>query len=113
MAANQADRHELGRTGEEIASNLVGGKKTPHKAPFDVVDFSLGYAYEVEAMSGLGKDLKIHISNGSYAKKVAFAKKYRLAMLLIVVVIHSPYHIEIYQGDLVQSVRVGQLKKIR
>jgi len=112
MAMNQVERHSLGRTGEEIANGLVGGKVTAHKAPFDIVDFQMGYAYEVKSMSGASKDLKIHISDESMKRKTRFAKKYGLTMLLIAVVIYRPDRIEVYEGTLVRSVRVSQMRRV-
>ena len=76
MAATQVERHELGRSGEVIANGIVGGKTTKHKAPFDVVDFQMGMAYEVKSMSGLSKDLKIHIGKESITRKRSFARNY-------------------------------------
>ena len=48
----------------------------------------------------------------NYARKVAFAKRYGLRMVLVAVIIYSPEQIEIYTGELKQSVRVNQLKKL-
>ena len=109
MAAQQAERHELGRNGEAVAKQVLGGKTTKHKAPFDLIDFSAGYAYEVKTMTGFGKDNKIHIANASMARKEAWAKEYNLKMVLVAVVIYSPSHVEIYQSELKQSMRVRQM----
>jgi len=112
MAAEQEKRHELGRTGEELVNGLIHGQKTAHKAPFDIVDFTLGYAYEVKAMSGMSRDLKIHISDNSMARKQAFAEMYNLRMVLVAVVIHDPTHVEIYSGELKQSLRISQMLRV-
>lgn len=112
MAANQTERHKLGRKGEGIARKMLGGKATKHTAPFDVVDFASGYAYEVKSMSGLSKDMKIHISDASMERKVKFATEYGLMMMLIAVVIYSPNHVETYRTGLKQCVRVNQMERI-
>lgn len=112
MKNTQAERHELGRLGETIAKANLGGRITNHKAPLDLVDFTIGIGYEVKAISGMSKDLKIHIADKSFARKRAFAKKYGLKLLLIAVVIYSPEHIEIYRSTLKQSVRISQMKRI-
>ena len=111
-AMNQTQRHALGRKGEAIVQKITKGKKTAHKAPFDVVDFENGIAYEVKAMSNLGKDLKIHITEKSLARKIEFADFYGLEMMLVVVVIHGPGQFELYWGRIQTSVRLGQLIKV-
>ena len=113
MAVNQLDRHQIGRAGEQIVARLNGGTTTKHKAPFDIVDFNLGIAYEVKAMSGLGIDLKIHISDSSMHRKKKFAHKYGLKAVLIAVVIFDPDTVKIYRSKLRQSIRVSQMKEIR
>jgi len=112
MAANQTDRHQLGRAGEQAIARITGGTITKHKAPFDIVDFNLGIAYEVKAMSGLGIDLKIHISDHSLARKKKFIRKYGLKAVLIAVVIFDPDTVKVYRGKLRQSVRVSQMKEV-
>lgn len=112
MAAQQIERHKLGRKGERIVAKLVNGKTTNHTAPFDVVDFASGKAYEVKSMSALSKDLKIHISDHSYERKVKFAKQYKLKMVLIAVVVYNEETVEVYSGKLKQSVRINQMKRI-
>jgi len=112
MAMNQTHRHQLGRAGEKVISKLLGLKTTDHKAPFDVVDFNLGIAYEVKAMSNLGADLKIHITDSSMKRKKAFARKYRLKALLIAVVIIDQDTVKVYRSSLKNSVRVNQMKEM-
>lgn len=112
MTGNQIERHELGRLGERVANATLGGKITNHKAPLDVVDFTAGYGYEVKAISGLSKDLKIHITEKSIARKRAFARKYGLKLMLIAVVIYDPDRIEMFKGTLKQSMRINQMRKI-
>lgn len=113
MAYNQTERHNLGREGEEVVNGLVGGRKTCHKAPFDVVDFNMGIAYEVKTMSGLSKDLKIHISDPSMARKLTFVREYGLKMVLMAVVIYSPDKVEVYKRELVQCVRISQMTRVQ
>ena len=109
----QEEKHQLGRKGEELILRLKGGTITKHKAPFDIVDFNLSIAYEVKAMSGLGIDLKIHISKESMARKRGFARRYGLKAILVAVVIFDPDHIKIYKSRLRQSIRISQMKEVR
>ena len=113
MAMNQADRHRLGRLGEDTVARLTGGNQTAHKAPFDVVDFGSGIAYEVKAMSGFSRDLKIHISDQSMHRKKAFTRKYGLKAILLAVVIYDEDTVKVYKGKLRSSVRVNQMKEIK
>lgn len=113
MAENQTIKHKLGRLGEAIAAKLTGGKTTPHKAPFDVVDFQAGIAYEVKTMSGLSKDLKIHISDSSMKRKRSFARQYGLKAILLAVVIYDEDTVKVYKSSLRQSIRVSQMKELK
>ena len=108
----QERKHQLERKGEELILRLNGGKLTSHKAPFDIVDFNLGIAYEVKAMSGLGLDLKIHISLFSMRRKRSFARRYGLKAILIAVVIFDSNNIKVYKSRLRQSIRVNQMREI-
>lgn len=92
---------------------LTGGSQTKHKAPFDVVDFSSGIAYEVKAMSGLSKDLKIHICESSMKRKRSFARQYGLKAILIAVVIYDENTVKVYKGSLKSSVRISQMKEMK
>ena len=112
MAMNQKARHQLGRIGEAIIARLNGGNTTTHKAPFDIVDFNQGVAYEVKAMSSLSKDLKIHISDSSMKRKKAFAKEYGLKAILIAVVITDEDNVKVYKSALKQSIRINQMKAV-
>lgn len=109
----QERRHQLGIKGEEFILRLNGGKLTSHKAPFDIVDFNLGLAYEVKTMSGLGLDLKIHIKNSAMNRKRSFARRYGLKAILIAVVIFDPDNVKVYRSRLRQSVRVNQMREVR
>ena len=108
----QCRKHKLGRKGEKIAAKIVGGKKTTHKAPFDIVDFAQGFAYEVKTMSAWSKDLKVSMASKSYESKLAFAAEYGVEPILIVVVVHSPKEVEVYSAPLRQRIRVNQMEKI-
>ena len=115
MATYQTRRHKLGRLGEKVVARIVHGETTTHKAPFDVVDFTNNYAYEVKTMSGLSVDLKIHISQDSIDRKRKFLDQYPdLKPVLIAVVIYSPSDIQIYRwhGGLIKSVRVSQMFRV-
>ena len=112
MAAYQTKRHRLGRTGERIISKLLNCKRTSHKAPFDIVDFQARIAYEVKTMSGLSRDLKIHISDKSMTNKLKFARDYGLEMVLIAVVVYSPKKAKVYQSKLSQSIRINQMEEL-
>lgn len=109
---SQKEKHELGRKGEKLANGHVNGEITRHKAPFDIVDFDCGYAYEVKSMSGLSMDMKVHISDESMERKVKFAEEYGLSMVLIVVVIYGKDRVEVYRSELVQSIRVCQMDRM-
>jgi hypothetical protein len=113
MAENQKQRHSLGRIGEAIIAKLTGGNTTNHKAPFDVVDFNSGVAYEVKAMSGLSKDLKIHISDSSMKRKKAFAREYHLKPILLAVIIYDEDNVQVYKGSLKSSVRINQMRRLQ
>ena len=80
---------KLGARGEKIAKRLMGGKVTTRTAPFDVVDFQAGVAYEVKSVSSvsLKGTNKIHIEQGSWDRKQAFLEEYGLEGILLVVVI--------------------------
>jgi len=112
MAANQTNRHALGRLGQEIVKAELGGEPTSHKAPFDLVDFNKGIAYEVKTMMA-GTELKIHISKESMSRKRAFLKEYHLKGTLIAVVIHGPDEVNTYTSALKQSKYVSQMKAIK
>jgi len=109
MAQNQSEHHQLGRAGEIIARRVCKGRRTGHKHPFDYVDHFNKIAYEVKTMNGAGADLKVHIENGSYERKLAYAKRYGLKRVLVIIVIHSPHNVDIYTGELKQHVRISKL----
>ena len=112
MASRQGQRHRRGRVGERIAKKALGGDLTCHTAPFDVVDFGTGVAYEVKTVSAMSKDTKVHIGVSSMKRKMEFAEKYGLEPVLVVVVIHGRNDYELYSGELRQHVRPIQLERI-
>jgi hypothetical protein len=63
-------------------------------------------------MSGLSKDLKIHISDSSMKRKLEFSEQYNLNMILLAVVIYSKDNVEVYSGELKQSMRINQMKRV-
>ena len=93
---------KLGARGERIAKKLTGGKVTTRTAPFDVVDFRAGVAYEVKTVSALALkgSNKIHIEQGSWDRKQAFLAEYGLEGLLMVVVIAGPKDVKVYSMPL-------------
>ena len=112
--AESKRRRKLGRFAEKEVQKILGGKLTTEKAPFDVVDFTSGIAYEVKGISALSKDFKVHISKQSMNRKKAFLKKYGLKGVLIVVVIYSQKKVDVYSGELKQHTRINKtLKKIK
>ena len=96
-----------------IARKLVKGRLTAHKAPFDIVDFRNSQAYEVKTVSAATAKLPIHIAAASMERKQAFAKRYNLAMTLIVVVVHGPRRVEVFTGELKCHTAITQLSKIK
>ncbi len=113
MATQQAKRHAIGRTGQTIVQRTLGGEQQTHKAPFDVVDFKMGYAYEVKTMSAFGADLKVHISDESWQRKQDFLATYPgLKGIIIAVVIYTPVKVQLYKGELRRSLRLDQMEKI-
>jgi len=99
--------------GERLAAKLLGLKPTPKLAPFDVVDFSNGYAYEVKTVSALALNgsNKIHISNGAWARKQDFIKTYGVKGELLVVVIYSRDSVSVYRVPLKQHIRISTVIK--
>jgi hypothetical protein len=92
---------------------LLGLKPTPKLAPFDVVDFSNGDAYEVKTVSALALSgsNKIHIEKGAWARKQDFLDEYGLRGHMIVVVIHSRDTVAVYRVPLKQHIRISTVIK--
>lgn len=110
MAKNNV---RLGAKGDKIVKEMFGGKLTTHKAPFDVVDFASGYAYEVKAMSGMSKDLKININERAMKRKLQFKRRYGIKRAYIIaVVIYSPRKVEVYRALLKRSVKAIRVKQM-
>lgn len=101
----------MGTRGEALVAGLTGGSQTPKLAPFDVVDFSAGVAYEVKTVSALALTgtNKIHIEAGAWARKMAFLAEYGLRGVLMVVVIHSEDRVEVYRTGLTAHQRISSV----
>jgi len=104
---------KLGAKGERLVARLVGAKATPKHAPFDVVDFSDGTAYEVKTVSGLALSgsNKIHIENGAWERKQAFLDEYGLEGVIMVVVITGRDNVAVYRVPLRQHMRISTVIK--
>ncbi len=101
------------RKGERIVSRRLGGKTTPHNAPFDVVDFGQSIAYEVKTMHGLSRASVVHITPAALQRKHEFMSAYGInTAYLVAVVIYGPEDIELYIGDLKSHVRVTSMRKL-
>lgn len=99
----------LGARGEELVAKLTGGEATPKLAPFDVVDFGAGIAYEVKTVSGmsLNGSNKIHIEQGAWNRKQAFLSEYGLQGQLMVVVVTDQNNVDVYRLPLKQHLRIS------
>ena len=105
---------QLSARGEKLVAKLVGVKKpTAKKAPFDVVDFGDGIAYEVKTVTtlALSGSNKIHIGKGAWERKQAFMQEYGLEGALIVVVIASRNDVSVYRTELKQHLRISSAIK--
>ena len=104
-------REAMGSRGEKLVAKLTGSgsKRTSKNAPFDVVDFQSGVAYEVKTVSGmaLSSSNKIHIETEAWIRKQAFLEEYDLMGSLMVVVLYSRSEIEVYRTELKQHVRIS------
>ena len=89
----------MGARGEELVGRLIGVKPTAKKAPFDVVDFNEGVAYEVKTVSAMalpGRN-KIRISDRAWDRKQAFLAEYGLQGVLFVVVVYNVDHVAVFR----------------
>lgn len=105
---------KLGERGEKLVARLVGVKKpTAKQAPFDVVDFNDGIAYEVKTVSKLALtgSNKIHIEKGAWGRKQAFLEEYGLEGVLMVVVVSSRDDVAVYRVELKQHLRISSVIK--
>ena len=104
---------DVAARGESLVAEIVGGEPTAKKAPFDVVDFGDGYAYEVKTVSALALtgSNKIHIENKAWTRKQAFLDEYGLAGVLVVVVIADLDDIAVYRVPLRQHIRISTVIK--
>jgi hypothetical protein len=111
MARNQPARNQLERQAVNAVLKLYkASRRQGFCSPFDVIHKHK--ALEVKALSSDSKDLKIHIANSSLERKLAYCQNHNKEPLLIAVVI-SENQIDIYRSELVQSIRVCQMRKIR
>ena len=99
--------------GERLVAKLLGLKPTPKLAPFDVVDFSNGWAYEVKTVSALALSgsNKIQIEKGAWARKQDFLKEWGVKGELLVVVVYSRDSVEVYRVPLKQHIRISTVIK--
>ncbi len=105
----QKSKCRLERQGVKHARKiLVCHHRNSFKSPFDLV--SQGIGYEVKSLSANSRDVKIHISDDSFKRKLDYAQKHGLKPVLLAVLIGES--VEIYQSELRQSVRIGQMTRI-
>lgn len=105
--------HALGRNAEEIARQYLGGELTTHKAPFDLIDWTHGIAYEIKGMLATRKELRMEMAKSSYNKKIAFSRANKLRRVLVFVIIYPDGDVELRAGTLKRTVRVHQLKQLK
>jgi hypothetical protein len=111
MATMQAERCSLERVGIRHALTVCKAKRRQSfKSPFDLVTKS--HCYEVKALSAESKDLKIHISNSSFERKLEYANRTGKQPVLLAVLIYETGEAELYKSELRQSVRINQMAKI-
>ena len=104
---------KIAAKGERMVAKLVGAKPTARLAPFDVVDFGSGIAYEVKTVSrlALSGSNKIHIEKAAWQRKQAFLSDYGLEGVLMVVVIASRDDVSVYSLPLRQHIRISTVIK--
>ena len=105
----QKSKCRLERTGVKHARTVLNcHHRNSFKSPFDLV--SNGIGYEVKTLSANSRDLKIHISDSSYQRKVDYAQSHGLKVILMAVLIGES--VTVYQSELRQSIRINQMQKI-
>ena len=112
MVAKRMEKVAL--KGERIVGKLLGLKPTKKLAPFDVVDFNDGYAYEVKTVSSLALSgsNKIHIEAKAWERKQNFLAEYGLEGVWMVVVIYAKDSVGVYQVPLrKQHMRISTIIK--
>lgn len=110
MVHTQTQKCKLERVGVRHALKLVGKRKRQSfKSPFDLVTESFGY--EVKTLSADSRDLKIHIADSSYKRKLEYSAKHKIEPVLMAVIVGDG-RVEIYQSHLAQSIRIKQMRKI-
>ena len=119
MAKEQSKLHRIGNLGVELAkqNGVAKGRKMPHNHPFDLVDNFNGTADEVKTMIVTpenGKNLKIHIADKSFRRKLDYMRKHNLKGRLILTLIDENEHpMAFYTGELKQHVRPSGLEKVK
>tara|TARA_Y100000310_G_scaffold333905_1_gene412419 strand:+ start:887 stop:1246 length:360 start_codon:yes stop_codon:yes gene_type:complete len=105
----------MGDRGERKVAQMAGpkAKRTAKKAPFDVVDYAAGVAYEVKTVSqaSVGRGNKIHIETAAWNRKMDFLAETGLTGKLMVVVYFNRRKVEVYRMDLVKHVRITAVLK--
>lgn len=114
-AAGQTQRHALGRFGERIAQQYFGGELTSHKSPFDLIDWTRGIAYEIKTVQSGSIEQKIRIKPPSLKKKLDFAEKYNLDIVMVSIVVYDieAELVEIYTSRLRTSVKPRWMNLIK
>jgi hypothetical protein len=111
MVKTQRAKCELERVGVRHALKLCKAKhRQSFKSPFDLVTKT--HCYEVKTLSADCKDLKIHISDSSFERKLEYANRTGKQPVLLAVLIHETGEAELYKSELRQSVRIRQMDKI-
>lgn len=115
MAADQLKHDRLCKLGQGKAQDRVGGQPTSKKAPFDLVDFQSGIAWEVKTRSAAVVSVyPIGIEKAAMQRKRAFLRRYHLKGRLLVVVIGSTESdISLYAGPLKAHTRISALRKVK
>ena len=101
----------LGNRGERIAQQVLGGRRTRQRCPFDVIDRTGGHAYEVKCQRG-EREVRVHMRDAAYQRKVDYAKKQKLDALLVLVVIHNTGQVMLYWSELKQHARPSNMRRI-
>ena len=101
----------LGNRGERIAQQVLGGRRTRQRCPFDIIDREKGLAYEVKCQRA-NKQVRVHISNEAYMRKFGYADDRGLYPILVLIVIHAPWDIRIYWDRLKQHARPSNMRRI-
>lgn len=103
----------LGKRGERITQRLFGGRRTPKQASvFDVIDRTMGMAYEVKCQRA-SKEVRVHIEDEAYVRKLKYAAKNGLTAVLVLVVIYEAQEIRVYTSSLKQHARPSDMMRVK